>query len=184
MPLDKLNLGAGNRQLDGWLNVDITDGVDLTVFPWSFESNSASHILASHILEHLDKRTAYLFLAECARVLAPSGKLYLAVPDMDIFINCRLSGDWTPLRGYKWTDFNWFFGGDNTEGRHEQRHRYMYNEETLIVMMMGAGFFPQRREFTHGLDTNEYEPISLYMLGEKVDQCYLSRAATKLTSTG
>ena len=171
MPLDKLNLGAGSRQLDGWLNVDIADNggsVDLSIFPWPYEPNSASHILASHILEHLDKRTAYLFLAECARVLAPGGELYLAVPDMDIFINCRLSGDWTPVNGYVWRDFNWFFGGDEREDRREQRHRYMYNEETLAMMLLTAGLIPSRRQFIDELDTDDYQAISLYMLGEKI----------------
>jgi predicted SAM-dependent methyltransferase len=162
----KLNLGSGEMNMTGWQNVDIADsggGVDLSVFPWPFEDNSASEILASHILEHFTKADARLFLDECWRVLAPGGCLWLAVPDMDKFINCKLSGDWTPLNGYKWTDMNHLLGGDMSETRPEQRHKYMYNEETIQVMCFLANFSCAfRRPFDGKLDNPRYEPISLY----------------------
>ena len=164
MPLDKLNLGSGEMSLDGWLNVDIADGIDLSIFPWPFEDESASEVLVSHILEHFTKADARLFLDECWRVLAPGGFLWLAVPDMDKFIDCRLSGDWSPLNGYKWTDFNYLLGGDSTETRPEQRHRYMYNEETLETMCHWSSFKRiAKRLFNEQLDNPRYEQISLYM---------------------
>jgi predicted SAM-dependent methyltransferase len=167
----KLNLGSGEMNMTGWQNVDIADsggGVDLSVFPWPFEDNSASEILASHILEHFTKADARLFLDECWRVLMGGGCLWLAVPDMDKFIDCKLSGDWTPLNGYHWRDLNWLLGGDLSETRPEQRHRYMYNAETLGSMCYGAGFnVLAPREFSPELDNPKYEAISLYMKAYK-----------------
>lgn len=43
---------------------------------------SADVIYSSHMLEHLDRREARLFLQECHRVLKPGGTLRLVVPDL------------------------------------------------------------------------------------------------------
>jgi len=55
-----LNLGCGNYKLENFINVDKIDIYkpldvlhDLERLLWPFESNSADHILLSHVLEHL-----------------------------------------------------------------------------------------------------------------------------------
>lgn len=48
---------------------------------------SAEVIYSSHMLEHLDRHTARLFLAECHRVLRPGGWLRLVVPDIAMYVN-------------------------------------------------------------------------------------------------
>lgn len=169
--LPKLNLGAGELWLPGYVNVDIDGGgepVDLSIFPWPYNDNSIGTIVASHILEHFTKYNALRFLNECYRILAPGGWLFVAVPDMDIFINCKLADDWTAVYGYKWTDFNWFLGGDMSEPRPEMRHYYMYNYETLRGMMYDVGFHhAYRREFSPDIDNPRHRAISLYMTGVK-----------------
>jgi predicted SAM-dependent methyltransferase len=47
-------------------------------------SNSVSIIYSSHMFEHLDKREATQFLAECYRVLKPNGIIRLAIPNIEI----------------------------------------------------------------------------------------------------
>ena len=74
----KLNLGCGHKKLDGWVNVDSVAAchpdqvVDLEKFPWPWEDSSASHILMSHVLEHLgESRDCYLeVIKELYRVSA------------------------------------------------------------------------------------------------------------------
>lgn len=166
----RLNLGAGEHWLDGYINVDLSAGnenVDLGLFPWPYADCTAESIMASHILEHFSKAEARAFLAECYRILQPGGSLHVAVPDMDIFIACKLGNDWTAVYDYFWKDFNNFFGGDERETRPGMRHKYMYNEETLAAMLANVGFQWTDRRPPLTEDNPRYHNISLYMTGVK-----------------
>lgn len=78
----KLNIGCGDKTMDGYVNVDLCgrpDVVcDLSVFPWPFEDNTAEEIYSSHFLEHVQDfdRT----VLEIHRILKPSGLLHFRVP--------------------------------------------------------------------------------------------------------
>lgn len=166
----KLNLGCGRQRLEGFVNVDLRGSdqdVDLSVFPWPWASSSISEILASHVLEHLEKDAAYRFIKECWRVLSPGGKLHIAVPDMDKFIDAHLSGDFSPLNGYHWTNLNHLCGGDETEKDPAQKHRYMYNFETLWFMCDDAPFQETIRREMLPIDNPDYQAISLYVTAYK-----------------
>ncbi|MGE4538375.1 MAG: glycosyltransferase [Desulfovibrio sp.] len=83
-----LNLGCGGTHHPAWTNIDFSPsppdvlGYDLgREIPFPDETFHA--VYHSHLLEHLPKRTAPLFLAECFRVLRPGGVLRLAVPDLE-----------------------------------------------------------------------------------------------------
>jgi SAM-dependent methyltransferase len=52
--------------------------VDLNHSPIPFDEDMFDYIVASHIIEHLDKPLD--FFAECLRVLKPGGKLYIEAP--------------------------------------------------------------------------------------------------------
>jgi ubiquinone/menaquinone biosynthesis C-methylase UbiE len=55
----KLNLGCGNKRLDGYVNIDIQPRclpdrvVDLEAIPWPFENNSVDEVVIEHVLEHI-----------------------------------------------------------------------------------------------------------------------------------
>ena len=74
----KLNLGSGPKKYDGFLNVDRWAGCnpdiiwDLENTPWPFATNSTSHVLMSHCLEHLGNTTeAFLqIIKELYRICA------------------------------------------------------------------------------------------------------------------
>ena len=80
----KLNLGAGETYLDGYVNVDWNSIIavdvthDLNKLPYPFESNSFDEILASHVLEHLDR--PFSIMTELHRILKPNGLLHIKVP--------------------------------------------------------------------------------------------------------
>lgn len=88
----KINLGCGEDQFEGFINVDLLKlpGVDvvhnLMEFPYPFEDNSASEIKAVDVIEHLDnytkdsKPSIIAFIEECYRILKPGGQLYIQTP--------------------------------------------------------------------------------------------------------
>jgi len=82
--MKKLNLGAGEDRREGYINIDHNkltnpDIVhDLNIFPYPFPDNTFDEILASHILEHLDK--PFLVMKEFHRIMKPGAKLVISVP--------------------------------------------------------------------------------------------------------
>lgn len=166
-----LNLGGGNQKIEGFSSVDLTPEADyihdLSQMPWPFPDASCEALLASHVLEHFSRDQGARFLAECARILKPGGTLAIAVPDMDRFIDAKLTRDFRPLGGYFWTDLNHLCGGDASEQNPFMRHRYMYSWASLAWALTEVGLTPQRVGFggsALGLVHNEaYVHISLYV---------------------
>ena len=84
----KLNLGCGNKKLEGYVNIDsdplcAPDRVlDLRSMPWPFDESSVSEIVMSHVLEHLGQTTEEFrkVIQEIYRILAPDGRLKVVVP--------------------------------------------------------------------------------------------------------
>jgi len=166
----RLNLGAGEQKIDGWRTVDVGRADvhhNLAVFPWPFDTASAESLLASHVLEHFDKQTGADFLAECCRILKPGGWLRLAVPDLDLFIDCVNDESYERLNGYEHTDLNKLMGGGDGEPNPFMRHHYAYTAESLETAMRRAGFRHVIRANFCKLDNPAYMAISLYMQGYK-----------------
>ncbi|OGY93546.1 MAG: hypothetical protein A2406_02850 [Candidatus Komeilibacteria bacterium RIFOXYC1_FULL_37_11] len=80
----KLNLGAGEDRQDGYINIDWNDLTkpdikhNLNQFPYPFPDSHFDEILASHILEHLDR--PFQVMTELHRILKPNGHLIIKVP--------------------------------------------------------------------------------------------------------
>jgi len=83
----KLNLGAGFRSMEGWVNVDRVKLVgvdvvhDLDVGPWPWADESADEIEAKDVFEHLND--AILFVTECWRILRVGGELTVTTTHYD-----------------------------------------------------------------------------------------------------
>lgn len=84
----KLNLGSGTKRIPGYVNVDGSAEcnpdilMDLEQVPWDFPDNSVSHIVMSHVLEHLGQ-TPKAFLAimqELYRICRDGAELEITVP--------------------------------------------------------------------------------------------------------
>lgn len=81
--LARLNIGCGYTQRGGRINCDIFPGSNVDVVfdaqkKWPFEDNSASEVLATHVLEHLSDPMG--FFKEAWRVLVPGGRMVLYLP--------------------------------------------------------------------------------------------------------
>ena len=83
----KLNLGCGDRRVEGYLSVDIAPPADVICDlsgRWPWEDSSVEHVLAFDVCEHI--RTRYVdgriwFMNELWRVLAPGGVAIVETPN-------------------------------------------------------------------------------------------------------
>ena len=116
----KLNLGCGDRVVEGWTNVDYSLGARLMKVPffkavnkrlrifnvdWDarivlhdltrplpWPDSSVDVVYSSHTLEHFSKEDGRAFLTECHRVLRPGGIIRILVPDLGFTVGEYLQG--------------------------------------------------------------------------------------------
>lgn len=87
----KLNLGAGDILIDGYVNIDRKTGQE--AYPLDIENDTVDEIRASHILEHFGLNEIDDVLKNWVDKLKPSGVLKIAVPDFDKIIEQYKDGD-------------------------------------------------------------------------------------------
>lgn len=82
-----LNLGCGSHYHPAWINLDVRAGRGVQAHdmyqPLLFKDDLFDAVYHSHLLEHLPKRYASLFMRGCYRVLKPGGIIRVAVPDLE-----------------------------------------------------------------------------------------------------
>lgn len=81
----KLNLGSGDRPVQGYFNIDIASPKndlcwDVRTIP--LDDNRVDEIMAIHLIEHFKIQEIEAILREWLRVLKPEGKLVLEFPDV------------------------------------------------------------------------------------------------------
>jgi SAM-dependent methyltransferase len=139
------------------------------------DSGAVDVVYSSHMIEHLDRREAASFLAECMRVLKPGGVLRLVAPDLrwsileymekgraDEFV-AQLQFDVDRPRGLIQSVRQLLSGG--------RGHRWMYDGPSLSRLVSGCGFAEvvivpagqTRLADTAGLDLREREIESVYV---------------------
>lgn len=83
----KLQIGAGENPLSGWLNTDVepaSAGVyymdALRSFP--LPDGSFDYVFSEHMIEHVTYKDGLAMLSEAYRVLKPGGRIRVATPDL------------------------------------------------------------------------------------------------------
>ena len=80
----RLNLGCGNKKVEGFIGVDIKDAdiqADIRKLP--FDNESVDEIMAIHVCEHFYFHEISGVLHEWKRVLKPNGRMALELPCLD-----------------------------------------------------------------------------------------------------
>lgn len=89
-----LNLGSGQMNLKGWVNVDLCSGdvrADIRNLP--FADSSVNVVLLCHVIEHFTYQDAKRVLGEAFRVLRPGGEMIVEGPDVNKVIEyCQHEG--------------------------------------------------------------------------------------------
>ena len=146
----KLNIGAGDTQIDGFTPIDVKFGHDARKL--DYEDNSVDEIRASHVLEHFTFREARNVLAEWSRVLKPGAKMRIAVPDVD-----------KALAAQDGKRLFYLMGGQTDE---HDIHKSAYDENRLRAVMTEAGLSEIKHWASNNTDTASH-PVSLNLEGVK-----------------
>ena len=141
----KLHLGCGNIKLDGYVNVDkfnpIADvSADLLNLP--FADNSASIVVAHHVIEHISWAKQMDLYEEFYRVLEKGGILKLGYPEWEVCVQNFLTNE-GGVR-YKWW-IQTLYGSQHAPG---QAHLAPIVTSHLVEQLTQVGF----GEFDYCLD--------------------------------
>ncbi|KKK58008.1 hypothetical protein LCGC14_3048750, partial [marine sediment metagenome] len=108
---EKINLGCGGFQLDGWTNIDGGDGVlyrppeddrvialDALRALRALPTGVARCISSEHFFEHFTRQDGFRLLEESLRVLRPGGVIRIHMPDLEQVVRLYLDeipeADW------------------------------------------------------------------------------------------
>jgi predicted SAM-dependent methyltransferase len=172
----RLELGAGERKMPGWLSADINGQSDLCLNlsqPIPFPDNAVAEVYSSHMLEHFQYPQPMMsLLSECRRILEPGGYFKVAVPNARIYLEsysrtqdfapefyCRYKPAYHYNSKIDYVNYIAYMAGD---------HRYMFDEENLLVILSNAGFNDVRlRDYDSLLDLEARHYETIYAEGKK-----------------
>jgi len=154
----RINIGCWFRPLDGWINVDGIPNPHADILAdlrcrLPFESSCARYIFAEHVIEHLRREEALLFLKECYRILAPGGAIRLITPDLERFVRAYLEHD-ANFFAIASPDASRPVQALNVMFRQGGAHNYAYDFEELGIILREAGF----RDIHHSSFRNSVWP--------------------------
>lgn len=141
-----LHIGCGPIYLDGWTNIDISEGhrTDICGDVLTMDFENVDVIYACHMAEHLSYPEGMVkFLSLCHKWLKEGGILRLAVPDLELGVY-----------GYYFKkDLNFIYGNDFKAYYHKDtlcerlnffikawQHQMCYDYELLSLLLADAGF--------------------------------------------
>ena len=127
--MPRINLGGGDKPLSGFVTIDRKEGHDILTWLESQADNSVAEFYASHVIEHFGHIDCNKVLANMFRVLAPGGRLRVAVPDFDVLCKLHVEGK---------TNILPFVYGGQTNG--DDYHKTGFNFNGLRSAMRNLGF--------------------------------------------
>lgn len=146
----KLNLGCGNKRIEGYVNADIVkiNEVD-EVFPFyevPYTDSSISAISSEHALEHVSLENAKQAIQEWFRVLEPGGELKLYIPDLELCCKGYLQGNnqktingFPEKEWYKYTIYGIQRSANGSEAQH-QFHLTGFSKDEIKKILEDTGF--------------------------------------------
>lgn len=151
----RLNLGCGDKILEGYTNVDVASQragklpdviCDIRNLD-KFSDNSVDEILAVHVVEHFWRWEVVDILREWVRVLKPGGKMILECPNLKSACEEFLRDvDKNAQPGPEGQRSMWVFYGDPSWSDPLMVHRWGYTPLSLAQVMFEAGLEDLRQE--------------------------------------
>jgi SAM-dependent methyltransferase len=169
----RLNLGCGDKILDGYVNVDVAASragkhpdvlCDLRALT-PFEENSADEILSVHVVEHFWRWEVVDILKEWTRILKPGGRMILECPNLKSACEAFLANpEVFAGPGGEGQRTMWVFYGDPAWRDPLMVHRWGYTPRSLAQVMYEAGLVNLRQE---AAQFKLREPRDMRVVGEK-----------------
>ena len=170
----RLNLGCGDKELDGYINIDRKKGQE--AYPLDY--TDVEEIRASHLLEHFSAREVFGVIKNWADCLKVGGVLKIAVPDFKKIAQNYIDGKEQYTSGY-------IMGGQVDENDY---HKCIFDEGSLKQLLESAGL-TDIKKWDDGFDCCQL-PISLNLQGTKSEiqtvqrtiRCVVSKPRLGFTS--
>lgn len=151
----KLDLGAGPVSPEGFTPLGNINGT--RIYPLEFLDGSVEEIRASHVLEHFGHAEVPAVLAEWVRVLAPGGRLRIAVPDFGKIAEGYLAGVQQNTLGY-------VMGGQVDSADY---HKALFDRDSLRAALASVGLIALEEWTSELSDDCAALPVSLNWGGRK-----------------
>jgi len=92
-----LNLGSGERNREGYVNIDAVKRTDETIvgdiLHLEYADGSIDKIFSEHVIEHFDRKDLDRFFGECRRMLKQGGEIELIAPCFKTWIQRYAKGE-------------------------------------------------------------------------------------------
>jgi len=150
----KLNIGAGDKPIEGYENLDIKQGVVAHALPYGAET--VDEVRASHLLEHYPFERVPEVLEHWFKVLKPGGIIKVSVPDFEFVMREYAAGKPINVQGY-------LMGGQTDA---YDFHSSLFSFNTLCGLLREAGFVNVVR-WKSEIDDCAALPISLNLQATK-----------------
>ncbi|OGZ63889.1 MAG: hypothetical protein A3A98_01215 [Candidatus Staskawiczbacteria bacterium RIFCSPLOWO2_01_FULL_40_39] len=156
---DKLQIGGGKRYMHGFVNLDIFPPADIiwdSRYGLPFQKDTFSFIFSEHFLEHLDfPISVNCVLQEIYRILKPSGKVVIGVPDGGKVIKAygernkkflhklrqqAYNRRQLPIETYSDIDLVNYLFRDQLENPNYTIHYWAYDKNSLENILRSVGF--------------------------------------------
>lgn len=149
----RLQVGAGENFLAGWLNTDIYPDSPAYVFldatrPFPFSDASFDCMFAEHVIEHMTYAEGRNMLAEWYRIMKPGGRCRIVTPALETFVGLfKPQHTEAETRYLRWHMERYWPGipGLNpclviNNSFRSWGHRFIYDRPTLERALTDAGF--------------------------------------------
>lgn len=160
-PTSKLQIGAGQTTLDGWLSTDIAPRSDAVIFldateRFPFDDGVFDYVYGEHMIGQFSWEGALFVLRECRRILKPGGTVRMASPDLEVLLG--LYGTPSPAgeKYIKWVTDTFLTGVTVYEPAFvinyafgEWGNRFVYDGNLMQLALREAGFTNIAR-YAHG----------------------------------
>jgi predicted SAM-dependent methyltransferase len=123
----RLNIGGGELELDGYVNVDRKHGKE--AYPLDYPENGVDEIRASHVLEHFPYAKVPEVLGHWVSRLKPGGRIRIAVPDFQWIAKQYLAGNPFPVQAFTM----------GSQDEDDNYHKAVFDREALTEAMINVG---------------------------------------------